>query len=89
MRFEALIEVRTRPGMADPEGATIEAALPALGFGDVSGVRVGKAIRLEIDAPGEEGARQRVDRLCETFLANPVIEDFAVTIAPAPAAVPS
>ena len=82
MRYEALIEVRTRPGMADPEGSTIEAALPALGFGDVSGVRVGKAIRLEIDAPDEKTACERIDGLCETFLANPVIEDYQVTIAP-------
>jgi phosphoribosylformylglycinamidine synthase PurS subunit len=83
VRYEALVEVRTRPGMADPEGATIEAALPALGFGDVSEVRVGKAIRLHIDADDEQAARARVDQLSETFLSNPVIEDYEVSIGPA------
>ena len=83
MRFEALVEVRTRPGIADPEGATIEAALPALGFTDVGGVRVGKAIRLEVDADDEATARRRLAELCETFLANPVMEDAEVTMGPA------
>jgi len=81
VRFQAVVEVRTRPGMADPEGSTIEAALPALGFSDVSGVSVGKSIRLEVDAPDEQTARERIGRLCETFLANPVIEQFGMTIA--------
>ena len=78
MRFEAVVEVRTRPGIADPEGATIEAALPALGFDDVSGVRVGKAIRLAVDAADEAGARQRIEQLCSTLLANPVMEEVSV-----------
>ncbi|HEV2369087.1 MAG TPA: phosphoribosylformylglycinamidine synthase subunit PurS [Acidimicrobiales bacterium] len=83
MRFQALVEVRTRPGMADPEGATIEAALPALGFADVKDVRVGKAIRLEVEASDEGAARARLDQLSETFLSNPVIEDYEVSISPA------
>ena len=84
MRYDVLVEVRTRAGMADPAGATIEAALPTLGFDEVSGVRVGKAIRLQVEAPDEQTARQRLDELCQTFLANPVIEDFAVTLGSAP-----
>jgi phosphoribosylformylglycinamidine synthase PurS subunit len=45
MRFPVLVEVRLRPGIADPAGATIQRALPALGFDGVGDVRVGKAIR--------------------------------------------
>jgi phosphoribosylformylglycinamidine synthase PurS subunit len=86
MRFEALVEVRTRPGIADPEGATIEAALPALGYGEVSDVRVGKAIRLTIDAPDEATARRRITELCDTFLANPVMETIEITWAGSPVA---
>ncbi|MGH9029816.1 MAG: phosphoribosylformylglycinamidine synthase subunit PurS, partial [Acidimicrobiales bacterium] len=56
MRFEALVEVRLRPGISDPQGATIERALPALGFEGVSEVRVGKAIRLALEAPDEDAA---------------------------------
>jgi phosphoribosylformylglycinamidine synthase len=80
MTFSVLVEVRLRPGIADPEGATIERALPALGFSGVDGVRVGKAIRFRVEAADEAEARSRVDELCRRLLTNPVIEDAAVTV---------
>ena len=51
VKFSVLVEVRLRPGIADPQGATIERSLPALGFDEVAGVTVGKAIRFTIEAP--------------------------------------
>ena len=80
MKFDVLVEVRLRPGIADPAGATIERSLPALGFSEVEGVRVGKAIRFTVEAPDEAAARTRVDELCRRFLTNPVIEDAVVTL---------
>ena len=80
MRFDVLVEVRLRPGIADPEGATIERSLPALGFDGMSAVKVGKAVRLVVEAPDATAARERVDELCRRFLANPVIEDVEVTL---------
>jgi phosphoribosylformylglycinamidine synthase len=79
-RYEVLVEVSLRPGIADPQGATIERALPALGFDGVDSVRVGKAIRLSVDAASADDARARVDELCQRFLTNPVIEDSTVTV---------
>jgi len=79
--FEVLVEVTLRPGIADPQGATIERSLPLLGVAGVSGVRVGKAIRLSVEAAGEREARDLVGDLCARFLTNPVIEDAAVSIA--------
>ncbi len=83
-RYTVLVEVALRPGIADPQGATIERALPALGFDSISGVRAGKAFRFMVDAADEESARREVDDLCARLLANPVIEDSAVTLEPAP-----
>jgi phosphoribosylformylglycinamidine synthase PurS subunit len=80
MRFPVLVEVRLRPGIADPQGATIQRALPALGFDGVADVRVGKAIRFSVEAADEGAARQQVDELCQRLLANPVIEDTTVTV---------
>ncbi len=80
MKFEVLVEVKLRPGIADPAGATIERALPALGYAEVEGVRVGKAVRFTVEATDETAARARVDELCRRFLTNPVIEDAEVTI---------
>jgi phosphoribosylformylglycinamidine synthase len=78
--YEVLVEVRLRPGIADPQGATIERALPALGFSGVDHVSVGKAFRLSIDAPDEPEARRRALEMADRLLANPVIEVSTVTV---------
>jgi phosphoribosylformylglycinamidine synthase subunit PurS len=83
-RYAVLVEVSLRPGIADPQGATIERALPALGFQHVSAVRAGKAFRFVVDAADEATARTEVDQLCRRLLTNPVIEDSAVTLEAAP-----
>lgn len=80
MNFDVIVEVRLRPGVADPQGATVERALPALGFEGVSGVTIGKSIRFRVEADDEDGARAVVDDLCHRFLTNPVIEDSVVTL---------
>jgi len=80
MRFPVLVEVRLRAGIADPPGATIQRALPALGFAGVEGVRVGKAIRFTVEAADAGAARSLADELCQRLLANPVIEDTAVSV---------
>jgi phosphoribosylformylglycinamidine synthase PurS subunit len=80
MRYAARVEVRLRPGIADPEGATIERALPALGFDDVREVRAGRSFRFEVDAQDEDEARRRAEELAHKLLANPVIEDSEVEV---------
>ena len=80
MQFSVLVETRLREGVADPEGATIERSLPALGFDGVTGVKVGKCFRFAIDADDEASARAEVDDMCKRFLTNPVIEDATVTV---------
>ncbi len=83
MRFAVLVEVGLRDGIADPQGATIERALPALGIDGVTAVRTGKAIRFTIEADGESDARDQVDDMCQRFLTNPGIEEARVTLGPA------
>lgn len=80
MRYEARVEITHLPGIADPQGATVERSLPALGYDNVSQVRVGKSIRLEIDAPDEDAARAQIDEMCHRLLANPVIEAYAIEL---------
>jgi phosphoribosylformylglycinamidine synthase len=77
--FNVLVEVKNRPGIADPAGSTVEKSLPTLGFTDVSGVHIGKAIRLNVEADSEDAARARVQDLCTRFLTNPVIEDAVIS----------
>ena len=80
MRFDVQVETSPRAGIADPEGATIERSLPALGFEGIEGVRVGKSFRFTVEATDEDEARRRVDDICARFLTNPVIEDSVVTV---------
>jgi phosphoribosylformylglycinamidine synthase PurS subunit len=80
MRFSVLVETRLHDGIADPEGATIERSLPALGFDGVTGVKVGKCFRFGIEAPDADSARSEVGDMCARFLTNPVIESATVTV---------
>ncbi|MDP1821521.1 MAG: phosphoribosylformylglycinamidine synthase subunit PurS [Acidimicrobiales bacterium] len=80
MLFSVLVETRLRPGIADPQGATIERSLPALGFEGISGVRVGKAFRFVVEAADEDTARSHADEVTQRFLINPVIEDADVSL---------
>lgn len=80
MNFDVHVDIQLRPGIADPQGSTIERSLPMLGFNGVSGVRVGKSIRFQISAISEDAARREVDDMCNRFLSNPVIESCASSV---------
>ena len=79
--FNVHVEVSHLPGIADPAGATVERALPALGYTNVAQVHIGKTIRLVVDAADADAARAQVNEMCERLLANPVIEAYEVTVA--------
>ena len=80
MSYLALVEVMLKPGISDPQGQTIERALPVLGYDGVRQVRVGKRIQLEVDAATSDEAKTKVEEMCERLLANPVIESYEVSI---------
>jgi phosphoribosylformylglycinamidine synthase len=75
VNFPVVVDVTLREGIADPEGATIERALPALGFTGVTNVRAGKSFRLDVEATDEASALQKATALAERLLSNPVIEN--------------
>jgi phosphoribosylformylglycinamidine synthase subunit PurS len=80
MRYAVRIDVTHLPGVLDPQGATVERALPALGYANVSEVSIAKTIRLVLDADSPDAARAQVDDMCQRLLANPVIERYTVEI---------
>jgi len=80
VRFAVAVDVMPKDGISDPQGQTIERALPSLGFANVHDVRVGKRIELVVEAPDAEVAEAVVRAACVRFLANPVIEDFTVSL---------
>ena len=80
-RFHLEIRVKPRPGLLDPQGKAIHGALRSLGWPEVSDVRVGKLIYMELDAASEADAIERARAMCRKLLANPVTEDFEVALA--------
>ena len=78
--YTAEISVMLKEGIADPQGQTIERALPALGYSGVTDVRVGKRIQLSVEAGNADDARTQAVEMCERLLANTVIESYEVSI---------
>jgi len=78
--FKAIVTVKLRPSILDPEGKAIEHALKSLEFGRLSGVRVGKEIELTVDETNREAAEKAVDEACRKLLANPVMEDYTIEL---------
>lgn len=76
------VEVRILPkrGVNDPQGDAVQHGLHALGFADAGTVRVGKFLLLEVTAPDATAAEHATHRMCDRLLANPVIEEYAVTV---------
>ena len=78
MRFSVEVLVTLKAGLADPQGKAVESALPALGWTNVTGVRVGKHVHLEVESDNEATARAEVDEMATRLLSNPVIEDSRI-----------
>jgi phosphoribosylformylglycinamidine synthase len=70
----AKVYVSLKGGVADPQGRAVNASLHALGFPEVEDVRVGRYLE----------ARRRVEEMCAALLANPVIEDYRITVEETP-----
>jgi phosphoribosylformylglycinamidine synthase PurS subunit len=78
--MQAIVNISLKHGVLDPQGRAILHSLGDLGFSEVSDVRVGKQIVLDINETDPARLRQRVARMCETLLANTVIEDYSIEI---------
>ena len=72
------IRDRLKNGVLDPEGQAIENLLSNLDFTDVSNVRIGKQIILNIDRPNKEEVIKIADNMCRDLLVNVVIENYHI-----------
>ncbi len=73
----AVVYVKLKDGVLDPQGVTIHKALQQMGYGDFLSVRSGRFFELELKADSADIDRQ-IDEVCSKLLANPVIEDYSV-----------
>jgi phosphoribosylformylglycinamidine synthase subunit PurS len=78
--YMAEVRITPRAGLLDPEGQAIHHALRSLEFDMVDSVRVGRLVRLQLQAQSVDAARERAETMCRTLLANPVTEDFEIVL---------
>lgn len=70
--MRARVLIRPKAGILDPQGVAVERALPALGFGGVANVHVGRLVELDVEDEGQ------LDDMCRKLLSNPLIEDYEI-----------
>ena len=76
----ARVYITLKPGLLDAQGKTIKHALETLGFGGISGVRIGKYVEIDLGRGRAASARRDVERMCKKLLANPVIETYHIDV---------
>lgn len=78
--MKARIKIMLKSGVLDPQGAAIKQALNNIGFENVTGVRQGKVIELEVDGSNKSEVRSEIESMCNKMLANTVIENFEIEV---------
>lgn len=76
MIFRADINVMPLKALLDPQGKTITKSMKNLGLPEITNVRMGKHITLEVEAADRQEAHQKVETACKKLLANPIMEFF-------------
>lgn len=74
---KAIVYVRLKDGVLDPQGVTIQKALEQMGYSEFEGVKTGRFFELQINGSAAD-IDNRIEEVCTKLLANPVIEKFTV-----------
>jgi phosphoribosylformylglycinamidine synthase PurS subunit len=80
MIFQASIDIMPLPALLDPQGKAVSNNMQHVGLPEISGVRIGKHITLNIEAPDQSTAETKVQEACEKLLANTIMEQFSFTV---------
>jgi len=78
--MKAKVYVTLKSGVLDPQGKAVMGALKSMSFDEVSDVRIGKFMELELTGVSRETAEERIGEMCEKLLANTVIENYRIEI---------
>lgn len=76
MKFIAEIDIMPQQALLDPQGKAVSSSMKNIGLPEIANVRVGKHIRLEVEAADEATAHARVEDACRRLLANLVMETY-------------
>lgn len=79
-KYSAEVRIVLRNGILDAQGKAIENSLRSLEFSQLTNVKVGKIISLQVEADDDETAKKLVDNASKELLANTIIEDYFITL---------
>ena len=80
MKFKAEIDVMPLDALLDPQGKAVTNSMKNIGLPEIDGVRIGRHVRLFIDAPSKEVAHQKVEEACKKLLSNQIMESFTFSV---------
>ena len=80
MRYRASLLIYLKEGVLDTQGRTILRSLHDLGYGEVQDVRVGKYLRITLEAADESAARRQAEAMCSDLLVNDLIEEYSLVV---------
>lgn len=78
--MKAKVYVTLKKGVLDPQGKAVMGALKSMSFDEVSDVRIGKFMELELTGKSKQEEEARIKEMCEKLLANTVIENYRIEI---------
>lgn len=78
--MRAIVYIRLKTEVLDPQGQAIESALKNLGENNINNIRQGKLIEMDIEAKNTEEAEEKIEKITKALLANTVIEEYSIEI---------
>jgi len=78
--MRAIVYIRLKAEVLDPQGQAIENALKNLGENNINNIRQGKLIEMDIEAKNIEEAEEKIEKITKSLLANTVIEEYSIEI---------
>ena len=78
--MRAIIYIRLKTEVLDPQGQAIESALKNLGENNINNIRQGKLIEMDVEAKNKEEAKEKIEKITKSLLANTVIEEYSIEI---------
>ena len=76
MKVSAIITLKK--DVLDPQGKVIHQTLDGMGFENISEVRQGKYVEIDVNENDPNKAKAVVEDMCKKLLANLVIENFKI-----------
>lgn len=80
MKFKAEIDVMPLDALLDPQGKAVSNSMKNIGIPEITGVRIGRHVRLFVDAASQSEAEAKVDEACKKMLANQIMESYTFSV---------